>query len=173
MHQYAYHVKGGTIYSSVHLEWYKNGVNYKYKKANDSEKRILIHEGYIFPLHFLQGLPYLPMHPYSLIQLDTLSHVILPSDTDWVTSVFYSTKAQDYKLFDTVLDSSKIESRGPFDMNGYYVGRTIVQHTELCYFDSITYDKDYEFTIDRCVRHAANMQVHDHNLLPYNLVQIS
>ena len=62
MPQYEYHGKGKTVYSSVNLEWYNNGVNDKSRKVNGGDKRILPHEGYILPLHFSQGFPYLPMY---------------------------------------------------------------------------------------------------------------
>ena len=74
------------------------------------------------------------MSPYSSTELYTLPHVILTSDIDWYPSVIDSTKPKYDSWFDTVLDSSKLESCGPFDMHGYYVGRTIVEDYELYYF---------------------------------------
>ena len=59
MHQYTYHEKGKTIYSSVQIEWYNNDVNEKSRKANGNDQQIITHEGYIFLLQFSQGLIYL------------------------------------------------------------------------------------------------------------------
>ena len=66
------------------------------------------------------------MYPYSSKEWDTLPHVILTSDIDWDTSVLDSTEAEYDAYFDTVLDSSKLESHRPFDMNEEYVDWTIV-----------------------------------------------
>ena len=64
MHQYIYHGDRNTINSSVQLEWYNNDTDYKPIKANGGKKWILTHEGYISPLYFPQGLPYLHISPY-------------------------------------------------------------------------------------------------------------
>ena len=141
MQQYAYHGKGGTIHSSVHFEWYKNDVNEKSRKVNGGEKRILTHEGYIFPLQFSQVLPYLLMLPCSSMECDTLPHVIPTSETDWYPIFIDSTEAKDGAWFDTVSDSSNIEYFGPFDMHGYYDQQTIVQDADIYYFYDNTNDE--------------------------------
>ena len=71
------------------------------------------------------------MRPYYSMEWYTLTPVILASNTDWDLSVLDSTEDQDDAWFNTVPDSSKLEPHGPFDMNGDYVDRTIVQDTEL------------------------------------------
>ena len=71
------------------------------------------------------------MRPYYSSEWGTLPHVVLTSDTDFYTSVIDSTKYEYDEWFDTVFYSSKLESDGPFNMNGDYVDRTIVQDTEL------------------------------------------
>ena len=52
IHQYAYHGKGRTINSYVHIEWYKNDVNEKSRKVNGGYHWLLTHEGYIHNLDF-------------------------------------------------------------------------------------------------------------------------
>ena len=68
---------------------------------------------------------------YSSTEWVTLSYVILTSDKDWDPSVIDTTKEKYDEWFDTVLDPSKLESHGPFDMHGDYVDRTIIQDNEL------------------------------------------
>ena len=58
-------------------------------------------------------------------------------------------------------------------MHGDFVDQTIVQYTELYYFDDNTQVEDYEFTIDSCVRHVTTLQAHTYNLLPSKIIQIS
>ena len=87
------------------------------------------------------------MCPYSSTEWYTLPHVIITSDTDWYPSVLDYTEAEDYESFDTILDSSKSESRGLFDMHGDYVDHNIVQYIELWYFDAATYDEYYGLKI--------------------------
>ena len=72
-----------------------------------------------------------------------------------------------------IYDPSKIEYHGHFDMLGGYIYQTIVQDTGINYFGVNTYGEDCDFTIDSCVCHAANLQAHDHSLLPSVIFQIS
>ena len=83
------------------------------------------------------------MHTYSSTQWGTLPHFILTSYTYWNPSVIDYTEAEYYAWFDTISDSSKLESHGTFDMHGDYIELTIVQDTEIYYFDYNTYDEDY------------------------------
>ena len=71
------------------------------------------------------------MLPNSSMEWDTLTHVILTSDTDWDPSIIDSTESKDDAWFDTVSDPPNIGSLGIFDMHGDYVDRTIVQDNEL------------------------------------------
>ena len=107
------------------------------------------------------------------MEWDTLPHIILIPETYWDTSIIDSTEAEDDAWFNTVFYSSKLEYHGTFYMHGDYVDQTIVQDTELIYFNANIYDEDYDFIIDSCVSHAANLQSHENNIFPSKLVQIS
>ena len=58
-------------------------------------------------------------------------------------------------------------------MNAYYVDQDIFQYKNIYHFGTNNYDIYYDFAIDSCFCHADTFQDHDHNLIPYWLVQIS
>ena len=113
------------------------------------------------------------MCPYYSVEWDTLPHVIITSDTDWNPIVIDSTEAEDDSWFGTVQDSSKFEYYGTFDTHRDFVERNIFQDTEFYYFDANTYDEDYDFIIDSCVRYASTLQANEHNIISSKLFQIS
>ena len=83
-HQFAGMQQGLTIISSVQLESCFNVVNDRSDCLDPSGQLITTNDGFEFPLHFCQGLPYLDMRPYTDQVLDTLlPHVVMTSDVDW------------------------------------------------------------------------------------------
>jgi len=40
-------------------------------------------DGFILPFSFPNGLPYLPIHPFSNHEWDMLPHIVLTSDVNW------------------------------------------------------------------------------------------
>ena len=65
MHQYAITGKGHTIHSSGQLEHFKNEVNDRSMMVPGGKQRILTIDGYAFPLNIEEGLPRLPLMPYT------------------------------------------------------------------------------------------------------------
>ena len=57
-------------------------------------------------------------------------------------------------------------------MHREYADRDIVQDTEIYYFDSNTYDANYDFKIEIYFIHLATLQDHKNNLLHYGLIKI-
>ena len=86
-HQYAHINKGASIHSSVQLEAYKQDVNDRSRRVPGGLQRIVTVDGYEIPLAFRNGLPYLPIKPYTDREFETLPHVIMTSDQDWDPSV--------------------------------------------------------------------------------------
>jgi hypothetical protein len=100
MHQYAYTEKGATIHSCSQLEWYKNDVNDKSIKVPGGLQRIQTDDGYIIPINFKSGLPYVKIRPYTDEEWATLPRVTLTNDVDWNSTVFDHTLHDDDTLFD-------------------------------------------------------------------------
>ena len=82
MHQFAFTGKGKTIISSGQLEAFKQTVHDKSIKVG-GKQRIETLDGYIIPLNFRQGLPYVTFRPYTDKEWETLPHVTLTADVDW------------------------------------------------------------------------------------------
>ena len=85
MHQYAYLGKGSSIHSCVQLESYKLKVDDK-AISHGGTQTIETIDGYTHPLDFNNGLPYIPLRPYTDEEWTKLPHVIWTSDTNWVPS---------------------------------------------------------------------------------------
>ena len=82
LHQYAHLGKGNSIHSSTQLESYKNIVHDKPLSLNGTQTIKTI-GGYIHPLDFINGLPYIPLRPYTDKEWEILPHVIWTSDDKW------------------------------------------------------------------------------------------
>ena len=63
-HQFVGMQRGPTIISSAQLESYFNVVNDRSRRLDPTGQLITTNDGFEFPLHFRQGLPYLDMRPY-------------------------------------------------------------------------------------------------------------
>ena len=59
---------------------------------------------------------------------------------DWYPSDLYSTEDEYYEWFNVISNSSKVESRVPFDINGDYAYWIIVWETKNYYPDDDNYD---------------------------------
>ena len=91
MHQYTYLGEGKTIHSSGQLEMFPNDVNGKSLKVSGGLQRIKTQDGYVHPLDIKNGLPYIPMRPYTDEEWDTLPHVEWTSDIDWDPTILDQT----------------------------------------------------------------------------------
>ena len=137
MHQYAYQGKGKTIHSCVQIEHFGNEVNDKSSKVKDGKQCIVTLDGYILPLQFHGGLPYLEMRPPTDHELDSLPHVVLTSDNEWNPSCLDNEIHDLEEWFDAQEDLPEIEAYGnhPFDPMGNYqnchVGTTNVTAQSL------------------------------------------
>ena len=120
LHQYALLGKGNTIHYCIQLESYKNIVDDKTIHHKGSQT-ITTNDGYIHPLDFVNGLPYLPLRPYTDEEWVTLPHVVWTSDKNWdPTSV-------DHKLTtnegwgDSQADQPENNSEKSFNELGDYI----------------------------------------------------
>ena len=131
MHQYAYLGEGKTIHSSGQLEMYKNDVNDKSLKVPGGLQRIQTQDGYVHPLNIRNGLPYIPMRPYTDDKWETLPHVVWTSDTDWDPTILDQTLTDKETWFDTVSDLEEHFIHSPLDEFGIFKER----EAELHFFD--------------------------------------
>ena len=141
MHQYAYLGEGKTIHSSGQLEMFHNDVNDKSLKVSGGLQRIKTQDGYVHPLDIRNGLPYIPMRPYTDEEWDTLPHIEWTSDIDWDPTVLYQTITNKETWYDTVSDLEDLVIHSPFDEFGNFKDR----EAELHFFDvgEISASDDY------------------------------
>ena len=81
-HQVAYTGRHKSILSSFQLEYHGNDVSDK-NPAIGGTGTISTPDGYIFPLAFSGGLPYLKMRKFTAKEWKEYPHVIMTSDCDW------------------------------------------------------------------------------------------
>ena len=82
LHHYAYTGKGKSIHSSGQMEAFKQMVHDKSTKVG-GKQRIETPDGYIIPINFRNGLPFISMRPYKDKEWDELPHVTITADIDW------------------------------------------------------------------------------------------
>eukprot|EP00934_Nitzschia_sp_Nitz4_P004676 Nitzschia sp. Nitz4//scaffold468_size5769//118//5631//NITZ4_009203-RA/size5769-snap-gene-0.0-mRNA-1//-1//CDS//3329552515//4666//frame0 len=123
-HQYGSLGRGKTIHSSLQLESYGNHVFDMSSKFNPQGQRLVTPDGYVLPLDLVNGLPYLPIRPYTDSEWEELPHVIMTSDVDWDPSVHDHTISDDPRWYNKIPDPIPT---GPFDLTGQYRFRSNVE----------------------------------------------
>ena len=121
LHQYAHLGKGSTIHSCIQLEAFKNNVDDKSIHHKGSQT-ITTNDGYIHPLDFINGLPYLPLRPYTDKEWETLPHVVWTSDMKWDPSVIDHKITDNNEWGDYHNDQGFTNNENPFDICGEYIG---------------------------------------------------
>ena len=120
MHQYAHVPQGKTIHSAIQLESFGNKVDDRSLKLKQGSQTITTLDGYVIPLNFINGLPYMPIRPYTDTERATLPHVILTSDIEWDPSLSDQILTDDETWFDAVADHGDGYIFEPFDETGHY-----------------------------------------------------
>ena len=120
---------------------FHNDVNDKSLKVSGGLQRIKTQDGYVHPLDIRNGLPYIPMRPYTDEEWDTLPHVEWTSDIDWDPTVLDQTITNKETWYDTVSDLEDLVIHSPFDEFGNFKDR----EAELHFFDvgEISASDDY------------------------------
>ena len=118
MNQYAGMPDGKTIHSCGQMEYHKTQVNDKSAKAVGDHYNacLVLNEGHLIPISFVNGLPYIRMRPYTDEEFRTLPHLHLTSDRDWDPSIL------DYTVPDDWYDNQKVQlssiDESEFDVHG-------------------------------------------------------
>ena len=120
LHQYAYMPTQKTIHSSTQLEHFKNAVDDRSTKVQGATQSITTVEGYVIPLRFRNGLPYMPIRPYSDQEWNDLPHVVLTSDEEWDPKVMDEDRDEDEWLANQPENPTGFEFR-PFNHVGDYI----------------------------------------------------
>jgi len=94
-HQYAHVPNGKTILSCVQSEAFGIHIDDRSSVLGRGQQTITTLEGFILPLNFINGLPYLPSRPFTDSEWNTLPHILMTSDTDWDPARCDDTSAHD------------------------------------------------------------------------------
>ena len=81
-HEFAYTGEANTVLSAFQMECHSLQVCDKNPRLG-GKGTIATPDGYIFPLSFVAGLPYLKMRRYTTEEYSSLPHVIFTSDKEW------------------------------------------------------------------------------------------
>lgn len=128
IHQVAYLGKGRTIFSSAQMEHFRTQVNDRCCSLGGQQNLVTL-EGYVIPLQFRGGLPFVDIHPPSDEELHTLPHVILTSDEVWDPSILdHEFDLQDPTSWDVSLMADLAEADIPVDPRFDEAGRLINVH---------------------------------------------
>ena len=134
MHQFAYTGKGKTILSSGQLEAFNQTVHDKSINVG-GKQRIETLDGYVIPMNFRQGLPYVSFRPYIDVEWETLPHITLTADKDWDPSILDNEMEDNEEWFNAMEDWPELSPDPYFDDVGDY--RHIHTVTEAILSDSI------------------------------------
>ncbi len=166
-HQGANHGKGKSILSPAQLEAFGSTICDKSRKHGGMQC-ICTPGGYVIPISIRQGLPYIPLRPYTDEEWDTLPHIILTADEPWHPSaVDYDPLEDDDNWVDALQDLlptgvSDSPHNRTFDREGTYRHDrySLRAHETDCFFD--TSASNLDDTVERLVDNHSRLARHDH-----------
>ena len=79
-----------------------------------------MHDGYVFPLDIINGLPYLKMRPYTDEEFKMYPHVIMTSDHPWRYNALDFTISDKEEWYQKISDWSNGMTDLPLDLEGNY-----------------------------------------------------
>ena len=115
-----------------------NRVNDRSRKIDVNGQLITTNDGYEFPLHVRNGLPYLDLRPYTDREWDQYPHVVMTSDVDWDPSTIDG----EFPLSgeEEFFDASAYDNGTNFDATGRYRRGTVVASARIVSDDPILTD---------------------------------
>ena len=172
LHEYAIFGKGKTIHSAAQMEYFNVSVDDRSTKVG-GKQRLTTLEGYVMPLKFKSGLPYLPIYPPTDSELEQLPHVHMTSSIPW-----------DPTVLDGEIDVKDLDDIPPvniygdirFDQQGNYRGRygAHLSHRTINYGESFSYsseDNDLEGYLEACIYRISNHHHITRHTLPVDVTR--
>ena len=117
LNHYAILQEHRSIHSCMQLEHYQRTVNDRSVKAKGLQ-RITTHDGYVFPLDIINGLPYLKMRPYTDKEFQMYPYMIMTSNQGYnALDCTFSNKEEWYQ---NISDWSDGIPDSQFELEGNY-----------------------------------------------------
>ena len=117
IHQCAYHGRGRSILSSGQIEHYQNQVDDRSIKVG-GKQCIRTHNGYVFPLDIINGLPYLKMTAYTDMEWESLPHIILTAGKEWNPQALENIISNNDDWYNGIKEKYDLPIETPFDCFG-------------------------------------------------------
>ncbi len=129
----------------------------------------------MLPLDIKDGLPYLPLRPYTDKEYAELPMVVLTADGEWDPSVLDNTISSDENWFDAVTDLEQTLNDDRFDAYGNYRHRVSINESHQTFFDAVECSHDINDVLDTVLlpklvinKHELKVKDHDYDSLrPY------
>lgn len=102
-HQFVYVPGVKTIISYTQLEAFAINIYNKSKKLQRGEQCITTLEGFFIPMNFINGLPYVPIRPFSVKEQKYFIHIVLTSDEEWDPSVIDKNITDDTAAMEAII----------------------------------------------------------------------
>lgn len=125
--QYAYLGQHRSIHSSGQMEYYKTKVDDRSMRVH-GKQCIRTNEGYVIPLDFINGLPYMQMRPNTTKEYDELPHIFF-TGAEWNPKVLDNILSEQDDWYNIVKELDDGIMITPFDEYGQYKKRSLVNHT--------------------------------------------
>ena len=122
LHQLAHIPDGKTIISSIQAESFGITIDDRSSKLKRGNQVIQTPDGYTIPLNFVNGLPYVPIRPFSDHEWETLPHIPLTSYSEWGPSSI-DTNLTDDEYF---LNNIPFNTTNLHESQSYYTNPTPV-----------------------------------------------
>jgi len=160
MHQHAYHSHGNTILAPVQLEAFGVRVSEQHHTFGGLQAMVTP-DGYVILIKICNGLPYIPMRPYTDEEWNTLPHVMLTSDLN-----NHNPMVDDENWINALQELAANPHDDKFDqLGGYKLVHldaapqydTPVLDAQLHFFDAETGPMPLDNIIDNCVDYHAHV----------------
>ena len=113
------------------MEWYKLDVNDRSVHTKGGLQRIKTPDDYIMPLSIVNGLPRLPLRPYTDKEWDDYPHVFMTDPQEWRTNRLDHDPTDEETWYDALSELERDPTTNLFDEYGEYRHRVTVQATDI------------------------------------------
>ena len=143
LNQFAYIPGGKTILSCPQLEAFGMDVDDRSKKLQRGEQCITTLEGFVIPMNFVNGLPYIPIRPFTNAEWNSLPHVILTSDEEWDPSIIDGNVTDDEAIMNNIpINPTNYDNSENNRINSYGMPIAVNANLHLLSNDSISDEID-------------------------------
>ena len=147
VHHGAHMAEHNTILSCGQMEYWDQDVNDKSRKVKDGLQRIRTKEGYVIPMDFRDGLPFISMRPFTDKEWESLPHMHLVDPQGWDPSVLDHDATEGDDWFDALTESEEYPEDNLFTLTGDYKFRHFDQNQ--AFLDSFRFEHEMCISVNK------------------------